>query len=238
MKKILILTDFSENAWNAIAYILAFYKNEPVSYLITHIIPPDGISPMMETLQAYVTGGVLKSNLVINKLAILKKRMLEHTSLKKKQVEAAYLEANFIEGIKTIASKHNVNLIVMGTKGQSLSGYKTIGSHTSAVITKIKYPVMVIPEVATFKLPLNIVFPTDYDFIYKAKVLNTLLKIVDIHQSNLSVLRVANSKLPLSSFQQKNRAYLKDYLKDSSASFHRVNQPELETGIQFFIYSK
>lgn len=237
MKKVLIPTDFSENAWNAIVYAMAFYNNVPVNYVLAHVIPPDGLPPVLETLHTYISGDTLTTNLVLDKLDVLKKEMLSHSNLKEKQIQITCIEANFIDGIKKIATKFNVDLIVMGTKGQSLDIDTVIGKHTSSVITKIKYPIMVIPEAASFKTPINIAFPTDYDFIYKDRVLNTLLEIVNLYESNLNVLRVVNSKLALSPFQQKNRNHLKNTLKDVSISFHRVDQPELETGIQYFIDS-
>ncbi len=237
MKKILVPTDFSENAWNAISYAMEFYRDLPVTYILTHIMPPDGIPPAIETLTSYVTGEVVKSNIIIKKLDVIKKKMLEHANLKEHQINVAYLETGFSDGIKTIAQQYEIDLIVMGTKGQSNVKDSVIGSHAATVITKIKYPVMIIPEAAVFQTPLNIAFATDYDFIYKAKVLNALLEIVNTHQSYLNVLRVASNKLSLTPFQQKNRAYLKNFFENSSASFHRVNQSNLESGIQSFIDS-
>ena len=237
MKRILILTDFSKNAWNAVAYAMAFYKDKPVTYILAHISPPGEAFPLEETFASYVTGKPLKSNIDVYDLDALKKKMLKHSHLKERQIEVAHWEANFADGIKRMAKQQDIDLIVMGTKGRSDSKNEVIGGHARTVITKIKYPVMIIPEEATFRVPLNIAFPTDYDFIYKEKVLNVLSEIVNVHRSNLNVLRVANSRLPLSPFQKKNRGCLNDFFKSPSVSFHRVNQPDLEYGIQSFIDS-
>ncbi|NER16832.1 universal stress protein [Spongiivirga citrea] len=237
MKKVLVPTDFSENAWNAISYAMAFYKNIPVTYILCHIMIPDGLPPVVETLTSYVTGEAVKADEVIKELDAVKKKMRAHSDLKEHQITVTYLESSFVSGIKKIAKQYDIDFIVMGNKGQSNVKDKVIGGHTSTVITKIKYPVMIIPEAAKFHIPVNIAFATDYDFIYKAKVLNTLLEIANVHESNLKVLRVVNTKLSLTPFQQKNRAYLKDFLQNSSASFHRVNQSDLEKGIQSFIDS-
>ena len=48
---------------------------------------------------------------------------------------------------------------------------------------------------------------------------------------------MANSKLPLSSFQQVNRTYLKDFFKDVPKGFYRVEQSGLEVSMQSFIDS-
>ncbi len=236
MKKILILTDFSENAWNAISYIIAFYSKKPVTYVLAHIITSDNLPPMLETQHSYASGEMLNSNFVSNQLALVKKKMLASSSnLSAHEIEVVHLESNFTLGIKKIAFDYTVDLIVMGSRGKSETKNKIIGSHTDAVITKVKYPLLIIPEATVYKKPLNVVFPTDYNFIFKPKILNTLSSIITLHASNLSVLRVVNSKLSLSSYQQTNRTYLKDFFKDSSVGFYKVKQPELAIGIQSFI---
>ena len=238
MKKILIPTDFSDNAWNAIAYILAFCKNTPVTFVLVHIIPPDGIPDELDALTSYVTGDVLESHKILDKLASVKYKIVKklHTEIHK--IETVCIASGFITGIKKLIKKHQVDLIVMGTKGASPTSKNSVGKHTGEVITKIQCPLLVVPEKAVFNFNFNIAFPTDYDFIYKDSILNTLKTIASLHETDLKILRVANTKLPLSSFQLKNRAYLKDYLsKDAATSFHKVDHPDLEYGIQTFVDS-
>lgn len=228
MKKILILTDFSDNAWNAISYVTAFYSTSTaVSYIIAHVITPKNEATLLTRESDYIS----------NQLVATKKKIQETTSLKEHQVTVTSVEANFTEGIKKIAKDYKVDLLVMGSQGASKAINKATGSHTNAIITKVKYPTLIIPESTVFRKPLNTGLLTDYNFIFKPKVLTTLATTLAIHQSNLSVLRVENSKLPLSSFQQTNRTYLKDFFKETSKGFYKVAQSDLEISLQSFVDS-
>ena len=237
MKTILIPTDFSENAWNATQFALTFFNNHEVDYVLAHIEHPDALPPAFEALNSYITGEMLPTNQVIQALQNNKKEMLEVSSLKTSNIVIEHLETSFVEGVKHLVEKHEIDLIVMGTQGFSADKNKIIGTHAQSVITKIKCPLLVIPEKAKFTVPVNIAFPTDYNSIYKSKVLDTLMAISNVHNSSIKVIRIVNPKMAITQSQHKNRGYLKDYFKDTTSSFHRVNHPKFQEGLQEFIDS-
>ncbi|WP_346883542.1 universal stress protein [uncultured Algibacter sp.] len=230
MKRVLIPIDFSENAWNATKYALDFFKTHPVTFFLIHIKPLDPFNKGAKSLNAH-------DKKVDKALDATKKRMLEASNFNENQIITDYIKSSFIEGVKIFVENNEIDLIVIGTKGASNRTNSTTGSHTYSIITKIKAPVLVIPNKAEFRVPFNIAFPTDYDIIYKYKVLATLTKIANVHQSNLKILRVANSKVDLTPFQLKNRTYLKDYLKNAPSSFHKVGHLEFEEDLQVFVDS-
>ncbi|AVI49704.1 universal stress protein [Pukyongia salina] len=235
MKRILIPTDFSHNAWNAIEYALAFFEKVAVDIHLLHI--------------SYSGSVTDEANLHANGISIIdnsqkkkekKLREIQHKietlyPRRTARVEIRAIQSLFIEGIKNAVEENNIDLIVMGTKGASGLKEATIGSHTGAVITRVKCPILVIPERAVFEGPKNIVFPTDFNIIYKQKVLDTLLAVADLHQASVKVLRVANNDLHLNEEQEKNRSFLHDALVGRSYSFHWVKSPKLEQGLQSFI---
>ena len=49
-----------------------------------------------------------------------------------------------------------------------------IGSNTGDLITKVKCPVLIIPENAVFKIPQEIAFPTDYNIFYEPTILKNI----------------------------------------------------------------
>ena len=237
MKNILIPTDFSKNADNATQFALAYFSKHEVNFVLAHIEHSDTLPPAFEALNSYITGEMLPSNQVIQALQNTRKKILAAPLLKAANIIIDYLETSFTEGIKQLIETHEIDLIVMGTQGFSADKNKIIGTHAQAVITKIKCPVLVIPENATFTVPVNIAFPTDYNSIYKSKVLDTLMAISNVHNSSIKVIRIVNPKVALTQYQHKNRGYLKDYFKDTTSSFHRVNHLNFQEGLQEFIDS-
>ncbi|MEZ4875325.1 MAG: universal stress protein [Flavobacteriaceae bacterium] len=143
----------------------------------------------------------------------------------------------FIEGIRKSVKTLDIDLIVMGTKGASGIKGMTLGSHSSAVITRVKCPTFIIPEKAHFKNPANIAFPTDFNSIYKNRVLDTLKSFAGYHQSTVKILRVVRQGGNIEPEQIKNKEYLSDALQQTEHSFHWIQSPELELGLQSFVDS-
>src|SRR5690606_18759694 len=98
---------------------------------------------------------------------------------------------SLVEAIRKQVVEKEIDYILMGTKGASNIGNREIGSNTAEVITKVKCPVLVIPERAKFRGIKNVAFPTDYNCIYKNKVVNTLFETLMLHRAHL---RIVNTK--------------------------------------------
>ncbi|MBT8261246.1 MAG: universal stress protein [Bacteroidia bacterium] len=235
MKRILIPTDFSHNAWNAIEYTMAFFNKRPVHIHLYHIAYSGRINGE-DDLYSNGVAIIEKGGKTKEKQLIALQRKIE-TLYPRTQatIDVRVAQSRFIEGIKSAVEELNIDLMVMGTKGASGLKEVTIGSHTGAVITRVKCPVLVIPERAVFESPKNIVFPTDFNMIYKQRILDTLFDVSDVYDSSIKVLRVANNEYPLNAEQEKNRNFLRDILEERSYSFHCIKSPRLEEGLQSFI---
>ena len=235
MKHILIPTDFSINAWNAIEYMMAFCQKSTIHLHLVHIefgsaassdahLHSNGIRLFESntlTSQQQLDGTVDKIRMLFPKNDMT--------------IETHVMHGFFIDGIKRAIRDFQIDMIIMGTKGASGLREATLGSLTGAVITRVKCPVFVIPEKAEFHHPENIVLPTDFNMLYKQRVLDTLFEMADKHQSNIKILRVAQQAHPLQAEQEKNRNFLLDALARRPHSFHVVTSPKLEEGLQSFI---
>ena len=146
-----------------------------------------------------------------------------------------YEKSSFIEGVRKIVLTRNIDFIVMGTKGSSRETMKPIGKNTVEVITRVKCPVLVIPERARYIRPKNVVFPTDFNMLYKNRVLNTLSEILKTHNSALRILNIRKRNEDLSLLQQKNKEFLLDSLLHVSYSLHAPVHPCIEKALQEFV---
>ncbi|WP_273568521.1 universal stress protein [Maribacter halichondriae] len=75
----------------------------------------------------------------------------------------------FVDAIKRESENKKIDLIVMGTKGATGLKKATVGSNTGDVITKIKQPLLAVPEDTVYEKPREIAFATDYHIGYDAK---------------------------------------------------------------------
>ena len=232
MMQILIPTDFSENSRNAVLYALSFFKDQAVTFHLLHI---NTFNTDSMQYNAGISLPVASSGNIDEKFNHFLNNIKEQHINEAHQFISIYENSFFIEGIRKQIADNNIDLIVMGTKGASGLKKITVGSRTGEVITKVKCPILVIPEKARFKIPINIAFPTDFNNPYKNRILRCLLDIASVYNASVKVLRVAQSKQPLSNQQERNRDYIKAALTDISHSFHVVENPDLENALQSFI---
>ncbi|MAM30404.1 MAG: universal stress protein [Flavobacteriaceae bacterium] len=237
MRHILIPTDFSLNAWNAIQYAFEFFREERVTFHFLHVDTAYTL-PRDENLHTagFLASGEIESELQ-DEMDSLVARVNAKNRINNHAIIATVVRGRFIESIRSYVKTNKIDLIAMGTKGASGIKEITVGSSTGAVITKVKCAILVIPEEATFKPPVNIGFPTDFNIPYTNKVLQLLQGMAKVHQSVVKVLRVAQNEQPLNAFQNTNRIYLNDSLAEVPHSFHVVEDPNLEDALQSFVSS-
>ncbi|RKS53703.1 nucleotide-binding universal stress UspA family protein [Gillisia mitskevichiae] len=235
MKNILIPTDFSENSWNAIFYALSFFQKEEIYYHLIHFVPPEINSSIPDLNLVETFPKNYTSNKEIEDFEKLKSRIFQNFPESQNKIATQIMRSKIIDGIRQYVLTHDIDLIIMGTKGASNYNELPLGSLTNEVITKVKCPILVIPEKATFKVPISLAFPTDFNIIYKSKIINSLIDIVKIHNASLKILRVAQHQKVLNETQVENREYLKKNLTNVPYSFHVIDSPNLENGLQYFV---
>ncbi len=239
MKNILIPTDFSENSWNAIAYALSFFNKITCSFFLLHVSPYDEIIGQDNFLD---TGETVLDKMTQNdkqQMKLLLSRIEKLPLNTKHRFFTVYEYHFFIDAIRKQIEEKEIDYIVMGTKGASGLIEMTVGSNTGDVITKVKCPILVVPEKARYQKPKEIAFPTDYNQHYKSKIINTITSILSLHNSALRVLHVSKKEKELSELQKKNKSMLDDHLSNSVAhSFHFLSNTKIEEAVQCFVESR
>ncbi|WP_273565649.1 universal stress protein [Maribacter halichondriae] len=126
----------------------------------------------------------------------------------------------------------------MGTKGASGLKAVAMGSNTGNVITKVKCPVLAVPEDTEYHRPKEIAFPTDYHLSYDIKVLEAIKEFALVNSSSVRFLYISKAGEELTMEQTKNQEYLGDYFSGTEHSFHKVTGEKLETAVQCFTESR
>lgn len=236
---ILVPTDFSENAWNALKYGVNLYKDIECTFHLLHINPIPAYSAAGTSVK--VSSRMVKENVLgSNKVSFdqLLMRVDKIIPSKKHRFTTISSHNFFVESIKRHVENKKIDLIIMGTKGASGLKEVTMGSNTGDVLTKVKCPLLAVPENTVYKIPKEIAFPTDYHLSYDLKVLDTLINMANMYKSNLRVLHISKKGESLSDVQMENKEFLKDYLQDVDHSFHSLTGSDLETAVQCFTESR
>ncbi|MCH9660144.1 MAG: universal stress protein [Bacteroidetes bacterium] len=234
MTKVLIPTDFSENAWNAIAYAIQFFAHEPTQFYLLHVsLMPNYNDKNLATNSIVFGRNEVKG--VHEELDLLEQKINEIFPRSQHQFQALHEFGLFVDTVKNTIKMKEIDFIVMGTKGASGLKEAVIGSRTREVLTRIKCPLLIIPEKAAYSPPKEIVFPTDFNAYFKSKVLLTLAEITAMNASKVRVLNLSRKEPSLTPTQVKNKNYLDDFLENAIHSFHFDMSTDFEESLQHFI---
>lgn len=238
-KKILIPTDFSKNATNAITYTANLYKDKECEFYLLNTY--DIKNPSRGELRNSNPEGLsFESEKVKSENGLSKTiEMIDFKDQNKKHhYHVISLQEDPLEAITAIVQKKDIELVVMGTKGSHNRTNRLFGSNTINIMENLRScPVMGIPLDADNIQVKEIVFPTNYKTPFKRRELVHLVEIAQLHDANICVLYISDQET-LKTEQEENKELLKDCFEGASHSFHQVGGKETTTGVQLFIESR
>ncbi|WP_435625285.1 universal stress protein [Flagellimonas sp.] len=224
MKKILLPTDFSKNALNAILYALELFKNEKCLFYILNTYTPNFYR------LDYLIGGPAVSTIPDKGVDASLEGLewtLNHITEKYinplHQYETVSAFSTLTDQVDEICKKEDIDMIIMGTQGASGAKEFFLGSNTVHVIRKSHTPVLAIPENYPFKAINNILFPTGYDRKYKSEDLH-LIKELTIKWDATIHLVHATEEDEKSTDQLQKKEHLADFFKGRKVRFEDITE--------------
>jgi len=215
-KNILLPTDFSDNAWSAAVYAIKLYANEACTFYFINSCKSEvsRMSNISNKLLSVMKESAIKELLELKRLARIADANENHN------FETIISTESLLDGIKTTIITHNIDMVVMGTKGASKAKEIFFGSNTVNVLKKIKScPILAVPDEFDFVEPKQIAFPTDYNKQYDENILNPLKSISELYNSKIRVLHIEEEK-ELTETQNRNIKKLDEDLSGFEHTFH------------------
>lgn len=234
-RRILLPTDFSKNAQNAIDYAVDLYENEVCDF---YILNTYSVDPFIMELSAARDLQESKKKSTAGLTKVLKR--LTNTNVSEHHNFQIISECgSLIDNMKALVDKHDIYMVIMGAKGDTDSRTEIYGSQTILAMEKVRNcPVLAIPAKVNFKELTEIVFPTDYKAHFKRREFQYLVDIAKISGAPIRVLHVLDKDEDLDKDQRLNQKLLKDYFVDLQYSFHTLHNIEVQTALNSFIESR
>lgn len=212
MKRILVPTDFSSQAENALKIAAQFARRFDGEIFLLHMLelPMQLVQPVSGSAVSAGNNN-LPEALFFMKLA--KKRfaqIMRKPYLKDVKVHETVEFHQAFEGIMEISQAHNCDLIIMGSHGSRGFQEMFIGSNTEKVVRNSNIPVLVIKRNYTDFEVDNFVFATDCNLENKhtlekanrfAKMIKANLHVVYVNTAN-NFLTSSESKKCLNDFAE------------------------------------
>lgn len=215
-RKILLPTDFSDNAWSATVYALNLFAKEECTFYFLNSVT------IKENMLTNVSTKIIKEIADNETQELIDLKALAENSQPnpKHSFETILSPKDLNTAIKDAVEKYDINLLIMGTKGATGIKEFFFGSNTMRVVTSIKdCPILIIPEEYDFIKPKQIAFPTDFNRFYHLNEIKQLKYIADLYNSKVRVLHI-NEEKELNETQKDNLVMLETYLNNNDFSLH------------------
>lgn len=158
MKRILVPTDFSENALQALKVAAQLARKYNAKLYLLHML---GISQAIIGKDEASEGAE-----AIYYMKLVKRRFEELKSqeyLKGLEVEEIVQNYKIFSEVNDVAHEHGIDLVVMGSHGTGMVNDFFVGSNTEKVVRSSDFPVLVIKkDRPDFKMD-KVVFACDFD---------------------------------------------------------------------------
>jgi nucleotide-binding universal stress UspA family protein len=238
--KVLLPTDFSKNSIRAINYARELFKNDHCDFYLLNVF--SATSNILESLLNMEPGSELYENAKLhseNGLATVFDMITMSDSYNPKHNFEIISEFNnVIEAVIQIVDKKDIEMIVMGTKGETHSRKTAFGSTAIYIMEKVRNcPVLVVPENAKIELPKEIVFPSNYRNHFKRRELIHLYNIAKNSDANIAILHIKDED-KLDDEQEENIKLLKEILAGVNHTFHTLPHYSIQTAVNIFVESR
>lgn len=239
-RKILLPTDFSENASRAIDFALELFKNDTCIFYFLNVYSVT--SNILEILLNIEPGSERYENAKLNSenglAELLSRYAFQQNGNPKHSFQTISTFNSTLNAIKMVVDEKDIEFIVMGTKGESKSITDVYGTTAIHVMEKVRNcPVLVVPKSAQLRLPKEIVFPTGFKTYFKKRELSHLIDLAKRAKASIRVLHVSY-ETQMNDKQLNNKQLLMEYLEDVNHSFHTLTNNSISAAIKCFVESR
>lgn len=229
MKKILVPTDFSENANQALEYAISIANQFDATIHVLHVYSIASSTGHLVSINNIVQEDREKE--LNTNLRKMKPLLKNNASL-----EGYVRNGSSVETICRAAEKLTVDLIIMGTTGASGMKKMFMGSTANNVIKRTELPVLAVPAgFNDFKLD-NITISVDDQKLAEPYVLHPAVELANSFKTDVNLLHVVESTEDDHEIDHK----LQDHLKQFGVgyTYFKLSAQDTAQGILEFVHRK
>lgn len=233
MKKILIPTDFSEQAENALKVAAQIAKKHHAEIYLLHTLelPMQKIDPLSANQN-------LPEAMYFMQLAHKHfETLLEKNYLQGINVHEIVEFYEIFRGVYQVCKKHKIDLVVMGSQGTNSFKEMLIGSNTEKVVRTSEVPVLVVKKEHPLFMVDDFVFASNFKDHYKAPYIKAT-EFAKLFEAKIHLLMVNTAGHFMTTHDAKERMH--EFAKCSDFKNYTVNiynDVNVEKGIMNFSQS-
>ena len=227
--KVLVPTDFSKPAWNAIVYAINLFRQVPATFYILNSFKSSALFDEENLLKEKSQFGIEK---VMQGLKFRKENSSHH-------FEGISSGKKLSDAITDVVSDKKIELIILGIKTESRSRLLSFSTRIKDLIENMNIPILLVPENLTLdpQKVNEIVFPTNFKFPFQKDELHMLKFFA--HRFNIPIrILFVEADITLDKLQEEHKHYLIKMLENCHVSFHHLKYSQVLEGIYLFVQSR
>ena len=227
MKKILVPTDFSKAAFNALEYAVNIAKKLDAEIILLNAYAVPNSSVMIDLTDVLKKDSLNGLEEIKNKISAL------HPEVK---IETIDYNGDLMSSVRFCAAKNEIHLVVMGTTGATGLKETFIGSNTATLIQEINIPLIAIPKGAKLGEKLNIGVSTDLKNLKNINVFEKVKDLAKAYDGEFHLINVSEdlSKVNPTEFVE-HAADVEDIFSGFKHSFKFLENTDFESEILDYI---
>lgn len=227
MKKILIPTDFSDNAWDAFTYAIRLYEDVAAQFYILHTYHV-GSSQMSDRMHQQRNTKIFRAIEEDTNSEMAKWQAMVNENLDNDKHQFLYLTrlGDLVTNINQLVSKKNIDLIIMGTAGATGAKEIFLGSNATKLIHEISLcPILSIPKDYEYKDLSRVVLATDLKKPLDINQLNVLIELRQLFNFSVEIVKVSDNK-KLSGEQEQNSKIIESVFAEKGITLNLIDKKE------------
>ncbi len=234
MKTILVPTDFSKIAENAMDYAVEIAKVFKAKLILIHAYHiPVATTQMAAMLPLHE----IERNIELD-LKKLKKRIQKHSG-KSQVVDCIHKYGFAVDEIRSFIQSNPIDLLIIGMQGAGYLTEKIMGNTASALLKEAGCPILAIDKMVKYKPIKTILFASDLRPVLDTNVYSLMTKIALLFKASISILHVSNfDHQKISVERDIEKTKLDRLLSDTPHAFYDVTNDDIIEGINEFAKEK
>lgn len=235
-KHILLPTDFSSNARNAIDYaIQMFRKEECIFYILNAFeVGASGLSSTMAKNKNTRLHQAVKEESERHVKSLIEELKTNNENTLH-QFKGLSISDSLLNAVGKTIIDYSISFVFMGSKGSSAVKEVFMGSSTVSVIKHIDFcRLVVVPENYSFRIPEQIAFATNFEHVYSKVELIPLFNLANLWDSEIVIVHV-NTGEKITPHQETCKNLLEERLDGVRIRFKEVpGESKISDAIQLF----
>ena len=235
MRKIILPTDFSENASNALRFACQLFKYEKSEIILLH-----AYAEKVYTDESLLSNELMDELKTITKeksekaLTEISSSMHDEFCNPRHSIKSVAAFGDLVDEVNNLVNSENADLVIMGTRGATNDRNLGLGSNTLLVLKYVQCPVLAIPANFNYQEPKKILFPTNFLIPYQKRELKIVGEIARDFKSEIHFLYLSKHKTT-SARQKDNLEFLKQQFYNIKTEEHQSEELQKEKAIEEFI---